>query len=63
MGKYNHYKPKYVVNCNSVTVELPFSEMCFGGELVHHNHCLYSLFTWNHLIDIFSGYSYNRQHN
>ena len=23
MGKYNHFKPKNIVNCNSVTVELP----------------------------------------
>jgi len=27
MGKYNHYKPKKIVNCNSVTVELPTNEM------------------------------------
>ena len=27
MGKYNHFKPKNIVNCNSVTVELPMNSL------------------------------------
>ena len=34
MGKYNHFKPNNIVNCNSVTVELPYVLITGDGNVV-----------------------------